>query len=163
GLTDGVSYLFKKNKITPVHGAARLAGKGRVAVKATDGKTTHLEASALLLATGSEPASLSALPFDGTAIVNSTEALAFDKVPAHLIVVGGGYIGLEIGSVWARLGAKVTVVEFLPRLLPTGDAEVAALLHKTLAKQGLEFHLETKVLSASSQGGRVVVNAQVKG
>src|SRR5207245_4800759 len=121
-----------------------------------------LQAKAILLATGSEPTGLPALPFDGTNIVSSTEALAFDKVPGHLIVVGGGYIGLELGSVWARLGAKVTVVEFLPRLLPLNDAEIAGLLHKSLAKQGLVFLLETKVTGASTQGGQVIVNAQGK-
>jgi dihydrolipoamide dehydrogenase len=104
------------------------------------------------------------LPFDGSAIVSSTEALAFDKVPTHLIVVGGGYIGLELGSVWARLGAKVTVVEFLARVLPQSDAEVAGLLHKSLARQGLAFHLDTKVMRGSTQGGgQVIVNAQHKG
>src|SRR5262249_47406696 len=119
-----------------------------------------LEARAILLATGSEPAGLPALPFDGSHIVSSTEALAFDRVPSHLIVVGGGYIGLELGSVWARLGAKVTVLEFLPRILAASDAEVAALLHKLLVKQGLTIHTHTKVLSASIQGGQITVNAR---
>src|SRR5262249_28682205 len=121
GLTDGVAFLFKKNKITPVQGQARLAGSGKVSVKGADGKATELETRAIVLATGSEPASLPALQFDGTAIVSSTEALTFEKVPAHLVVVGGGYIGLELGSVWARLGSKVTVVEFLPRILMQSD------------------------------------------
>jgi dihydrolipoamide dehydrogenase len=158
-LTDGVAFLFKKNKITPVHGTARLAGAGKVVVKAGKEEAGILEAKAILLATGSESVSLPALPFDGTAIVSSTEALAFDKVPAHLIVVGAGYIGLELGSVWARLGAKVTVVEFLPQILPQMDGEIAGLLHKSLTKQGLAFHLDTKVTSASTQGGQVIVNA----
>src|SRR5262245_50939589 len=141
GLTDGVAGLFKKNKIKAFTGAARLAGppgedgRVRVTVKGPAGEQA-LEAPAVLLATGSEPATLPSLAFDGTHIVSSTEALAFDKVPQHLIVVGGGYIGLELGSVWSRLGAKVTVVEFLPRILPLGDAEVAAQLHKSLVKQG---------------------------
>jgi dihydrolipoamide dehydrogenase len=163
GLTDGVAFLFRKNKITPIHGTARLAGPGRVAVKGGGKDAQTLEAGAILLATGSEPASLPALAFDGTSIVSSTEALSFDKVPAHLIVVGGGYIGLEIGSVWHRLGAKVSVLEFLPRLLPAGDAEIAGLLHRSLSKQGLEFHLETRVVSASSQAGRTIVNAELRG
>jgi dihydrolipoamide dehydrogenase len=162
-LTDGVSFLFKKNHITPVPGQGRLAGHGKASVKGGDGKTTELEAKAIVLATGSEPASLPALPFDGTAIVSSTEALTFDKVPAHLVIVGGGYIGLELGSVWARLGAKVTVVEFLPRILPFNDAEVAGLLQRSLVRQGLTFHLETKVTQGSTQGGQVIVNAQHKG
>jgi dihydrolipoamide dehydrogenase len=167
GLTDGVAHLFKKNKITFIHGTARLAGPGKVVVKgAGEGageEATLVEAKAILLATGSEPAALPALPFDGTAIVSSTEALSFDKVPAHLIVVGAGYIGLELGSVWSRLGAKVTVVEFLPRVLPSGDAEIAELLRRSLVKQGLTFHLDTRVTSAGTQGGQVVVDATSKG
>jgi dihydrolipoamide dehydrogenase len=163
GLTDGVAFLFKKNKITWVQGAGRVAGHGKVVVKGTGAETRMLETKAILLATGSESVSLPALPFDGSAIVSSTEALAFDKVPAHLIVVGAGYIGLELGSVWSRLGAKVTVVEFLPRILPLTDTEIAELLHKSLIKQGLTFHLDTKVTAASTQGGRVIVNATSKG
>jgi dihydrolipoamide dehydrogenase len=163
GLTDGIAFLFKKHKITFVQGTARLRGPGTVVVRGKAEEGIILEAKSVLLATGSEPAALPALPFDGVSIVSSTEALAFDKVPAHLIVVGGGYIGLELGSVWARLGAKVTVVEFLPRILPQGDAEIADLLRKSLTKQGLTFHLDTKVTSAASQGGAVIVNANSQG
>jgi dihydrolipoamide dehydrogenase len=158
GLTDGVAYLFKKNRITWVQGSARLTGPRKVQVERAGGEALTLEAPAIVLATGSEPAGLPSLAFDGTAIVSSTEALAFDRVPSHLIVVGAGYIGLELGSVWARLGAKVTVVEFLPRILLGGDAEIAAILHKALVKQGLAFHLETRVMGASTQGGQVIVN-----
>src|SRR5262249_57103037 len=104
-----------------------------------------------LLATGRESVSLPSWPLDGSAIVSSTEALAFDKVPRHLIVVGGGYIGLELGSVWSRLGAKVTVVEFLPRILPLSDAEIAAQLQKSLGKHGLAFHLDTKMTGTRTQ------------
>jgi dihydrolipoamide dehydrogenase len=163
GLTDGVASLLKKNKVTRVSGTARLAGPGKVAVKSAGGEESTLEAKAVLLATGSEPARLPSLPFDGTNIVSSTEALAFEKVPEHLIVVGAGYIGLELGSVWSRLGAKVTVVEFLPRVLPLGDEEIAGLLHRSLLKQGLTFHLDTRVTGASTQGGQVIVNANSKG
>jgi dihydrolipoamide dehydrogenase len=163
GLTDGIAFLFKKHGITFVQGTARLDGPGRVAVKGADGKATTLEGKAVLLATGSEPASLAALPFDGTAIVSSTEALAFDKVPERLVVVGAGYIGLEMGSVWARLGSKVTVLEFLPRIVAGSDAEIATGLQKVLTKQGLEFHLDTKVTSASVHKGRVKLTAEAKG
>lgn len=163
GLTDGVAFLFKKNKITPVSGTARLGERGQVVVKGPKDEALLLEAAHVILATGSEPVGLPALPFDGTHIVSSTEALAFDKVPQHLIVVGGGYIGLELGSVWSRLGAKVTVLEFLPKLLPLNDRETADGLHKALAKQGLEFHLTTKVTAAAVQGGQVIVNAQAEG
>jgi dihydrolipoamide dehydrogenase len=161
GLTDGISGLFKKNKITSYQGSARLTAPNRVAV--AENPDLVLEATrAVLLATGSEPVGLPALPFDGSHIVSSTEALMFERVPAHLIVVGAGYIGLELGSVWSRLGAKVTVVEFLPRILPLGDAEIAEQLHRSLARQGLVFALETKVTGASTQGGQVVVNAVSK-
>src|SRR5947207_632293 len=162
GLTDGVAFLFKKNKITPVQGAARLAGSKQVIVQKSDKESTTLEANAILLATGSEPATLPNLPFNGTTIVSSTEALTFDTVPGQLIVIGAGYIGLEMGSVWSRLGSKVTVLEFLPRIVPTMDAETAALLHKILEKQGLKFHLETKVTRATARGTQVVVEAEAK-
>jgi dihydrolipoamide dehydrogenase len=162
GLTDGVSFLFKKNKITWVQGAARLGAPKQVIVQKGDKESITLEANAILLATGSEPAALPNVPFNGTTIVSSTEALAFDGVPGRLIVVGAGYIGLEMGSVWLRLGSKVTVLEFLPRIVPTMDAEIAALLHKILEKQGLEFHLETKVTRATARGNQVVVEAETK-
>jgi dihydrolipoamide dehydrogenase len=167
GLTGGVGYLMKKNKIAVHTGTARLTGPAqddihKVAVKGAREEIV-LEARAVLLATGSEPVSLPSLPFDGTFIVSSTEALAFDKVPHHLIVVGAGYIGLELGSVWSRLGAKVTVLEFLPRVLPLGDAEIAEALHRSLVKQGLTFHLDTRVTRAGTQGGEVVVHATTKG
>ena len=162
GLTDGVAFLFKKNKITPVQGAARLAGSKQVIVQKSDKESTTLEANAILLATGSEPATLPNLPFNGTTIVSSTEALTFDTVPGQLIVIGAGYIGLEMGSVWSRLGSKVTVLEFLPRIVPTMDAEIATLLHKILEKQGLKFHLETKVTRATARGTQVVVEAEAK-
>jgi dihydrolipoamide dehydrogenase len=160
GLTDGVAFLFKKNRITFLPGQARLTGPGRVYIKRPTGEEGTLEAPAILLATGSEPVPLPALPFDGSMIVSSTDALSFPQVPAHLIVVGGGYIGLEIGSIWARLGAKVTIIEFLPRILASSDGEIATMLHKSLAKQGLDFHVETKVVSASVHGGKVHVVAE---
>ncbi|HMC89194.1 MAG TPA: dihydrolipoyl dehydrogenase, partial [Gemmataceae bacterium] len=162
-LTDGVAFLFKKNHVSFMQGSARLSGSGKVAVKQSEGQAQIVEAKSIILATGSESSSLPALPFDGTTVVSSTEALSFGKVPAHLIVVGGGYIGLELGSVWARLGAQVTVVELLPRILALGDVEIAGVLHKALSKQGLKIHVETKVVSASVQGGQVIVNAQRKG
>src|SRR5439155_20532308 len=110
------------------------AGAGKLTV-AADGKTTEVSAKSIVLATGSEPVSLPGIAFDGKTIVSSTEALAFDSVPKKLIVVGGGYIGLEMGSVWARLGAEVTVLEFLPRLLPLSDGEMADMVQKSLTKQ----------------------------
>lgn len=161
-LTDGIAFLFKKNKVTPYYGTGKLLGGGKVEVKAEDGSTQVIEAENVLLATGSESTELPFLKFDGKHVVGSTEALAFDKVPQHLIVVGGGYIGLELGSVWKRLGSKVTVLEFLPRILTICDGEVATAAHKLLAKQGMEFHLETKVTGAKIEGGNVTVSATAK-
>src|SRR5437763_11606055 len=157
GNTDGISYLFKKYGVTPVFGTARLVGPGKVDVKLNDGKSTQLEAPAVLLAMGSEPATLPNLPTDGKHIVTSTEALAFDKVPEHLLVVGAGSIGLELGSVWLRLGGKVTVVEFLPRILPLNDTEIVGLVQKSLTKQGMTFHLNAKVTGAKVAGKKVTV------
>jgi dihydrolipoamide dehydrogenase len=160
GNTDGIAFLFKKYGVTPVYGTAKLNGPGKVDVKLNDGKSTTLEAPAILLVTGSEPVTLPNMPIDGKHIVTSTEALAFDKVPEHLVVVGGGYIGLELGSVWLRLGSKVTVVEFLPRILPLTDTEIAGMVQKSLTKQGMTFHLGTKVTGAKVEGKKVVVTAQ---
>lgn len=161
-LTDGVAFLFRKNKITPVFGAARLASPTSVVVRRNDGGEVTLDAKHILLATGSEPIALPFLPFDGKKIVDSTGALSFDRVPDHLVVVGGGYIGLELGSVWRRLGAKVTVIEFLPRIVPMVDIEAGELLFKSLAKQGIEFHLETRVTGAEVQEEAVTVTAETK-
>jgi dihydrolipoamide dehydrogenase len=162
GLTNGVRSLFRKNKIDAVQGCARLASPTSVAVRAADGSESTIEAGHILLATGSAPVELPFVPFDGTHIVSSTEALGFEKVPSHLVVVGAGYIGLELGSVWKRLGAKVTVIEFLPRIVPLMDIEIGQLLFKSLSKQGLEFHLETKVTGAKIQGDKVTVSAEPK-
>ncbi len=161
-LTDGVRFLFKKNKIDPVFGTARLTSPNTVVVQNNDGGETTLEARNILIATGSEPIELPFLKFDGQTVVSSTEALCFDKVPEHLLVVGGGYIGLELGSVWKRLGAKVSVVEFLPRIVPIADKEIGDALHKSLVKQGLEFYLETKVTGAKVNKGKATVTAEPK-
>jgi dihydrolipoamide dehydrogenase len=162
GLTEGVRGLFRKNKIEAVFGAGRLTSPKSLQVARNDGGTVDLEAGHILLATGSEPTPLPFLPFDGQAIVDSTDALGFEQVPGHLVVVGAGYIGLELGSVWRRLGSKVTVIEFLPRIVPLSDVELGELLRKSLAKQGLEFHLETKVTGAKVQGTKVAVTAETK-
>jgi dihydrolipoamide dehydrogenase len=162
GLTSGVAGLFRKNKVTPVFGAARVASPRTVAVQLNEGGETTLETEHILLATGSVPVNLPFIPFNGKSIVSSTEALSFDRVPEHLVVVGAGYIGLELGSVWNRLGSKVTVIEFLPRIVPLADIEIGALLHKSLARQGFEFHLETKVTGARIEGDQVTVQAEGK-
>ena len=160
GLTDGVAYLFKKYKVTPVYGAGKLLSPTQVEVASADGTKLVLEAGHVLLATGSESVELPFLKTDGKHVVSSTEALAFNEVPKRLIVVGGGYIGLELGSVWNRLGSDVTVVEFLPRILPLSDSEVATQVQKILTKQGLKFHLGTKVTGAKVNKGVVTVTAQ---
>jgi dihydrolipoamide dehydrogenase len=162
GLTDGVRFLFKKNRIDPFFGTARVTSPESVVVRKNEGGEVTLEAAHILVATGSEPVNLPFLPFDGKTIVSSTEALCFDRVPKHLVVVGAGYIGLELGSVWKRLGAKVTVIEFLPRIVPMADLEIGGMLHKSLVKQGLEFHLETRVTGAKVEGEQVSVSAEKK-
>jgi dihydrolipoamide dehydrogenase len=162
-LTDGIAYLFKKHRITPVTGRGRLLTPGKVQIQPDKGTPTDLEAKHILLATGSEPAPLKALPFDGRYLVSSTEALCFDKVPDHLIVIGAGYIGLELGSVWARLSSKVTVLEFLPQILPLNDSEVASLLHKSLVRQGITFRLEHMVTGHSIKGDQVTVEFENAG
>ena len=162
-LTSGIGMLFKKNKVTAYYGTGKLAGANRVDVTAEDGAVTQLEAKSILLATGSESTELPFLKFDGQSVVSSTEALAFESVPKHLIIVGGGYIGLELGSVWRRLGSEVTVLEFLPRILTICDGEVAASVHKLLTKQGFNIHLETKVTGATVKPDKqVTVNATAK-
>ncbi len=161
-LTDGVRHLFRKNKVEAILGAGRLTSPTTVQVAGSEGAPIELEAGHILLATGSEPAPLPFLPFDGKAIVDSTDALCFEQVPDHLVVVGGGYIGLELGSVWKRLGSKVTVIEFLPRIVPMADVEIGDILKKSLTRQGLEFHLETKVTGANVEGESVTVTAETK-
>jgi dihydrolipoamide dehydrogenase len=163
GLTQGVAGLFKKYKVTPIYGAGKLKGNGRVEVAGEDGKATTLEADHILLATGSDSIELPFLKFDGDRVVSSTEALEFREVPKHLIVVGGGYIGLELGSVWRRLGAKVTVLEFLPRILALSDGEVSAQVQRLLTRQGFEFHLQTKVTGAKAGKTSVTVTAEKDG
>ena len=162
-LTGGVGYLFKKYGVTPLFGTAKLRKGNTVEVATADGKASELEAKSVLLATGSESTELPFMKFDGKYIVSSTEALNFNPVPKHLIIVGGGYIGLELGSVWKRLGAKVTVLEFLPRILAITDGEIAAEVHKLLTKQGFEIHVDTKVTGAKVKGEQVTVTAQAKG
>jgi dihydrolipoyl dehydrogenase len=151
GLTQGVAGLFKKNKVTRYEGTARMLGGGKVAVETKDGPQ-ELEAKNAIIATGSKAATLPGVELDGDRIGTSTEALDYSSVPKHLVVIGAGYIGLELGSVWRRLGSKVTVVEFLDRILPGMDAEVAKTAQRILEKQGLEFRLGAKVKSAKLTG-----------
>ena len=158
-LTGGIDGLFRKNKVTRYLGRGRLDGAGRVVVQQGDGQSVELEAKHVLLATGSVPASLPNIDIDGTFVTGSTEALAYEKVPEHLVVIGGGYIGLEMGTVWRRLGSRVTVLEYLDRILPLSDAEIAKEAEKIFRKQGLEIRLNTKVVGVEpgKTGGKVLV------
>ena len=160
-LTDGVAFLFKKNGVALVRGTARLArrlGYGGYEVEVTAGESvTTIEGKRVLLATGSSAAAVPGLKFDGRNVVSAREALSFTTVPEHLLVVGGGYIGLELGSVWRRLGSKVTVVDILPKVLPTSDGQIADTLVRSLKKLGIAFRLGTKVEEVSPEEGRMKV------
>jgi dihydrolipoamide dehydrogenase len=145
GNTAGIEFLFKKNKITAYHGLGRIAGAGKVEVVLTAGGTETLEAKHIVIATGSEVAKLPGIEIDEKQVVSSTGALLLDAVPEKLLVVGAGVIGLELGSVWRRLGADVTVVEYLDRILPGMDLDVAKSFQRILAKQGFSFKLGSKV------------------
>jgi dihydrolipoamide dehydrogenase len=163
-LTNGIAGLFKKHGIAYVLGHGRLAGaQGAdkiVEVLAENGSVERIRAPRVLLATGSEPAELPFLKFDGKNVISSTEALELNKVPEHLIVIGGGVIGLEMGSVWSRLGSKVTVIEFQDRILPGTDRQAGNELQKALVKQGFEFKLSHKCLGARPSGNRMVVDVE---
>jgi dihydrolipoamide dehydrogenase len=158
-LTKGVAGLFKKNKIAHYHGTAKFLAPNRVLVQGDEGETT-IEAENVLIATGSKSASLPGVEVDGKIIGTSTEALAYEEVPKHLIVIGAGYIGLELGSVWKRLGAKVTVLEYLDRILPGMDKELADEAQKIFEKQGIEFRLGAKVLAARAEGDEAIVEIE---
>jgi dihydrolipoamide dehydrogenase len=159
GLTKGVAGLFKKNKIEWVRGFGRLAGTDTVEVEGSDGKRT-LKAERILLATGSVPVELPFLKFDHERIIDSTGALSIPQVPEHLVVVGGGVIGLELGSVWLRLGAKVTVLEAMPTILPGMDGEIVKQADRILKKQGFQIRTGTKVTGAERKGERVTVSVE---
>jgi dihydrolipoamide dehydrogenase len=154
-LTTGIAGLFRKNKITRYTGRGRIVSVGKVAVEGP--QPAELTAKKILIATGSYSAPLKGVEVDGNLIGTSTEALSYPDVPQHLIVIGAGVIGLELGCVWARLGAKVTVLEYLNRILPGMDTEIATEAQKILQKQGLDFRLGMRVTSARVVGGRCVV------
>jgi dihydrolipoamide dehydrogenase len=153
-LTNGVGFLFRKNKVEHIAGTARITAPGSVHVDAKDGPR-QLSAARILVATGSAPIELPALPFDGVHIISSTEALALKQVPQKLVVVGAGYIGIELGSVWSRLGSEVLILEFTDRALPGMDRELAGQLQKLLERQGLKFRFNTVAESAEVADGKV--------
>jgi dihydrolipoamide dehydrogenase len=156
-LTRGIDGLFKKNKVTRYLGRGRIAGPGKVVVEGTSGESTEIDAKNIIIATGSKSGSLPGIELDGDRIGTSTEALAYPEVPKEMIVIGAGAIGLELGSVWMRLGAKVTVLEYLDRILPETDEEIAAQALRIFTKQGMQFKLSSRVTGAKRQGDRCVV------
>jgi len=151
----GVAFLFRKNKIDTFQGTGRITAPGKVEVKGADGKAQMLDTRSIVIATGSDVARLKGIDIDEKRIVSSTGALVLDKVPERLLVVGAGVIGLELGSVWRRLGAKVTVVEFLDRILPGIDGEVCRQFQRLLEKQGIAFKLSSKVAAVDMSGNRL--------
>src|SRR6202163_3056931 len=160
GNVKGVAFLFKKNKIESFHGFGQIAGTGMVEVKGADGRTQMLDTKAIVIATGSDVAKLRGVTIDEKRIVSSTGALVLDKVPKRLLIIGAGVIGLELGSAWRRLGAEVIVVEFLDRVLPGMDGEVCRQFQRLLEKQGIKFHLSSKVTAVDGAGARL--KAQVE-
>lgn len=171
--TDGIAYLFKKNGIERVHGEGQLVGRnaaGRHEVEVTlassagqqdqpagAATSVKLQAPRVLLATGSEAAALPGIPFDGQVVVSAREALCFNELPQHLIVAGGSFIGLELGSVWRRLGAQVTVIEMMPQIVPLMDRQVGDTINRSLRKQGIQFKLGTRITGVRRIGGKVIV------
>ncbi|EHQ26635.1 dihydrolipoyl dehydrogenase [Mucilaginibacter paludis] len=156
--TAGITYLFKKNKITSYQGMGSFVDKNTIKIKKPDGSEETITGKNVIIATGSKPSALPFLPIDKKRIITSTEALTLTEVPKHMILIGGGVIGLELGSVYARLGAKVSVIEFMDGIIPTMDKGLGKELQKVLTKLGMEFYLGHKVTGASVKGKEVTVN-----
>ncbi len=152
GNVDGIDYLFKKNGIEVFAGTGTITAKGVVEVAGADDKTVKLEAANIVIATGSRAAELPGIDIDEKQIVTSTGALELKKVPGHMVIIGGGVIGLELGSVWQRLGAKVTVIEYLDQILPGMDSDIVKQFQRSLKKQGFTFKLSSKVLAVEKAG-----------
>jgi len=159
-LTGGIAFLFKKNKIDSITGTASIPGVGEVAVESADGESRTLSTGNILIATGSESSDLPGIDVDEKRIVSSTGALSLSKVPKRLVVIGAGVIGLELGSVWSRLGAGVTVIEFLDHILPGMDRQITKKTQRLLAKQGLEFRLSSKVTAARKKKAGVSLDVE---
>ena len=160
GNVKGIDYLFKKNKIEGVFGQAKIMGPNKVKITLPDGETRDIEADNIVVATGSMPSSIPGIQISGKRVISSTEALYLSEVPKNLVVVGGGYIGLELGSVWSRLGSNVTVIEYLDRITPGLDKEVSSTFQKILSKQGLTFSLNTEVISITEEESNVIINTK---
>ena len=160
GNVKGVEFLMKKNKIDVIVGKGKILGTGKIEVSGNDGKTQIVETKNIVIATGSDIARLKGIEIDEKRIVSSTGALSLDKVPGKLLIVGAGVIGLELGSVWHRLGAQVTVVEFLDRILPGMDGEIAKQFQRILEKQGFSFKLGAKVTGVDTSGKTLVAQVE---
>jgi dihydrolipoamide dehydrogenase len=156
---SGVRSLMKTNKVTVIEGLGTISGPGKVSIKSSTGETQEVETNNIVIATGSAPVELPFAKFDGKTIVSSTEALEFSEPPKKLVVIGAGAIGLELGSVWNRLGSEVTVLEFLPRIALGFDLELANLLQRLLTAQGMTFHLEAKVSAVNVENGQATVTS----
>ena len=156
-LTKGIEFLFKKNKVTYYKGTASLKSSNQISVTSSKNKEIIIETENVIISTGSEPASLPGIKFDEKVIVSSTGALSLNTVPKKMVVIGGGYIGLEMGSVWSRLGSEVHVIEFLDHITPGMDKEISKEFMKILQKQGINFHLETKVESIKKNNKGVII------
>ena len=161
-LTKGVEFLFKKNKVTYFKGTGKLKSKSEIVIIDKENKEINIESENIIISTGSEPSPLPGIEFDEEKIISSTGALSLKSVPKKMVVVGGGYIGLEMGSVWSRLGSEVHVVEFLDHITPGMDKEISNEFMKILKKQGINFHLETKVEKISKLENGVIIETQDK-
>lgn len=159
---DGIAFLMKKNKIDTYYGTGSFVSKNKVAITNAKGEKTEIEGEKIIIATGSKPTNLPFIKVDKKRVITSTEALTLTEIPKHLIIIGGGIIGVELGSVYKRLGSKVTVVEFLDKIVPSMDDEVGKELLRVLRKQGMEFMLSTKVTGAAVKGKEVTVTAENK-
>ena len=156
---DGIKFLMKKNKIDVINGHASFVNATTISIKGDDGKTQEITTANTIIATGSKPAALKGVTVDKKRIITSTEALKLKEVPKHLVIIGGGVIGLELGSVYARLGAKVSVVEYLDSIIPTMDRSLGKELQKILSKSGFEFYLQHSVTAVQSSAKEVIVQA----
>lgn len=157
---DGIEYLMKKNKIDVIHGVGKLKKNNGISIKGSDGKSKEITSEKIIIATGSKPASLPNIEIDKKRIISSTEALSLNKIPGSMIVIGGGVIGMELGSVYARLGTKITVIEYLKNIVPTMDLSLGKNLEKVLKKQNFTFNLGHKVTSAEAKKDKVVIKAE---
>lgn len=163
-LTKGIAFLFKKNKVTSFQAKVSFESATKLKLIHPDTKETHyIEADKILIATGSESINLPGIKVDETKIISSTGALSLSKIPESMVVLGGGYIGLELGSVWARLGSKVTIIEFMDRICPQMDQEISSNLKRLLSKQSIDFKLNTKVISAKVDGNNVAYEIESEG